>query len=256
MPLQMRMENELTLVAEGQGVMFTKLGAMIAYQGQFKFQKILLDPNGGSMAGAVINNLARRFSGENMPLAQVTGQGVCYFADRAQHVVVINLEQGQSLGVESENLLAFNDMCQYGIRPIGVGVFSQKGLFTSKITSKGPGAQVAILSNGNPIILQTPCFVDPDASVCWTGPDPGMKLDVNWKTFIGQTSGESYMYEFKQPGETVIIQPYEREGGIKIGIDDNRYQPEMQGGGGFNPMGGAAPGGGGIGGLLGGLLNR
>lgn len=256
MPLQMRTENELTLVAEGQGTMFTKLGAMVAYQGQFKFEKVLLDPNGGSMVGAVISNLARRFTGENMPLAQVTGQGNCYFADRAQHVVVVNLEQGQSIGVESENLLAFNDMCQYGIRPIGVGVVSQKGLFTSKITGKGFGAQVAVLSNGNPIILQTPCFVDPDAVICWTGADPGFKLDLNWKTFIGQTSGETYMLEFKQAGETVIIQPYEREGGIKLGIDDNRYQPEMQQSG-FNPLGGGGmPGGGGIGGILGGLLNR
>ncbi len=259
MPLQMRTENELTLVAEGQGVMFTKLGAMVAYQGQFKFEKVLLDPNGGSMVGAVINSLARRFTGENMPLAQVTGQGNCYFADRANHVVVINLDQGQSIGVESENLLGFNDQCQYGIRPIGVGVVSQKGLFTSKITGKGFGAQVAILSNGNPIILQTPCVVDPDAVICWTGADPSFKLDLNWKTFIGQASGESYMLEFKNAGETVIIQPYEREGGIKVGIDDGT-QPQMQGGalpGGLGGMlgGGGSPGGG-IGGMLGGLLNR
>lgn len=45
-------------------------------------------------------------------------------------------------------------------------------------------------------------------------------MDVNWKTFIGQTSGESYSFEWNahQP-VTVIIQPNERASGINIGMD-------------------------------------
>lgn len=253
MPFQLRTESELTLLAEGQqGTLFTKLGAMIAYQGQFKFEKVLLDTNGGNMAASLLRNIGRRLTGENMPLAKVTGSGRCFFADMAQHVVVINLQQGQSIGVESENLLAFNDMCKYGIRMIGVGVISQKGLFTSTLTGMGPGAQVAVLSDGNPLILQSPCTVDPDAIVCWTGGDPGLKLDLNWKSFIGQASGESYALEFKTQGETVIVQPNERGSGLHIGVDDNNYRPEMQQGPNMQtPFGGGDQGGG----LLGGIGN-
>ncbi|HAA43026.1 MAG TPA: AIM24 family protein [Ruminiclostridium sp.] len=219
--------NELSLFAQGQGLMYAKKGAMIAYQGHFKFEKLLIGP-GKNLASAIISNIARRLTGEYMELMKVTGQGNCFFAELAKHVTVINLNPGESIGVESENLLAFTDTCDYGVRPIGVGVISQKGLFTSKLTGKGPNAQVAVLSDGNPLVLDSPCCVDPDAVICWTGPDPGFKLDLNWKTFIGQTSGESYMLEFKNPGQKVLVQPSERESGLKIGIDDKRYRPDTQ----------------------------
>lgn len=224
---QFRPEKELTCVAEGQGTFFAKQGAMIAYQGQFKAEKVLLDPNGGNLVGAVINHVARRVSGENMPLMKVTGSGRYYMADNASHVSVVTLDPGQSISVESENLLAFSEDCKYSVRFIGVGVISQKGLFTSKLTNMGNG-QVVIKTDGNPLALETPCVVDPDAVVCWTGPDPSFKVDVSWKTLIGQTSGESYALEFKQPGELVIVQPSERMSGLKIGMDDQRYQPQRQ----------------------------
>ncbi len=219
--------NELSLLAQGNNVMYAKKGAMIAYQGQFKFEKLLIGP-GKNLASAVISHIARRVTGENMELMKVTGQGNCFFAELAKHVTVIPLNPGESIGVESENLLAFTENCDYGVRPIGVGVISQKGLFTSKLTGKGPNAQVAVLSEGNPLVLDSPCCVDPDTVICWTGPDPGFKLDLNWKTLIGQTSGESYMLEFKNPGQKVLVQPSERESGLKIGMDDKRYKPDTQ----------------------------
>lgn len=219
--------NELSCMAEGNDIMYCKKGAMIAYQGQFRFEKLLVGP-GGNLASAVLSHVARRFTGENMELMKVTGQGRCYFADYASHVTVISLNPGDSIGVESENLLAFTSSCDYGIKMIGVGVLSQKGLFTSNIKATGPGAQVAIISEGNPLIIQSPCCVDPDAVVCWTGPDPTFKLDLNWKNLLGQTSGESYMLEFKNPGQTIVIQPSERKSGIKLGIDDGN-QASSQG---------------------------
>lgn len=219
--------NELSCMAEGSDTMYCKKGAMVAYQGQFRFEKLLIGP-GGNLASAVLSHVARRFTGENMELMKVTGQGRCYFADLASHVTVVSLNPGDSIGVESENLLAFTDSCDYGIRMIGVGVLSQKGLFTSSIKAKGPNAQVAIISDGNPLVLDSPCVVDPDAVVCWTGPDPSFKLDLNWKNILGQTSGESYMLEFKNPGQKVIIQPSERKSGVKLGIDDG-HQASSQG---------------------------
>lgn len=231
MSFQFETHAELTCLAtnHGNGEMFAKKGSMVAYQGDFKFDKVLIDTNGGGILKGIANHAMRRVTGENLELMKVTGQGQVYLADEAAHVVIINLNQGDQISVESENLLAFNDACQYGVRFIGVGVVSQKGLFTSKLTPKAHGAQVAVKTDGNPIILQTPCVVDPDAVVCWTGSDPSFKLGLSWKTFIGQTSGESYMLEFKEPGYHVIVQPSERKSGVKIGIDDKDYTPQSQG---------------------------
>lgn len=230
MSFNLETHAELSCLAQGNGVMYSKKGAMIAYQGNFKFSKVLIDPNGKNIVSGVMNLAARKLTGENMELMEVKGQGAVYFADEAQHVTVINLNPGERLSVESENLLAFNDLLSYGIRMIGVGVISQKGLFTTKMEAKQVGAQVAVKTDGNPIILQTPCTVDPDAVVCWTGPDPKFKMDVNWKTLIGQTSGESYMLNFTEPGYAVIVQPSERLSGLRIGIDDKNYTPQGQAG--------------------------
>jgi uncharacterized protein (AIM24 family) len=212
--------QELTCIAEGDGQFFAKVGAMVAYKGSFTSEKVLLDTNNtGSIFKSVMNLAARKITGENVPIMKVKGTGSYYMANRAQHISIITLDSGQSIGVEGENLLAFTEDCKYGIRFMGSGVISQKGMFTSNLTAIGNNAEVVITTNGNPIILQTPCVVDPDAVVCWTGSDPQFKTDVSWKTFLGQTSGESYMLEFNTKGETVIIQPFERASGVKVSID-------------------------------------
>lgn len=214
--------NELTLCAEcdGMGTLFTKTGAMIGYYGDCKFDKVILGPTGSGM-GALLGQIGRRLTGENIPLMKVISNGVTesYYACQAKHVTVIELMQGESIMVESEDLLAFTDTVDYGLKPIGVGVISQKGIFTTQLTGNGPGAQVAIMTNGNPIVMDTPCRVDPDAMVAFTGYDPALRSDISWKTFIGQTSGESYMLDYQYPGFKVIVQPYERGSGIDVGID-------------------------------------
>lgn len=161
----------------------------------------------------------------------MNGDSITYYANHAQHVVVYQLQQGEMLSIESENILAFTQDCKYDVRFIGCGVISQKGLATSTLTGMGPNAYVAILVDGNPIVLSniqtgTTLAVDPDAVVCWMGAgpcDPDIKMDVNWKTFIGQSSGESYSFEWggHQP-VTVIIQPSERMSGVSLGMDGGR----------------------------------
>lgn len=264
MGFQLSTQAELICKAEGSGIFFAKKGAMIADQGNFKYSKRLLGTNDGNIVGQVLNHVARRMTGENLEIMEVNGQGICYLADNQAHVTIIGLEPNepwQYINVESEDLLAFTDTCHYGVTPIGVGVLSQKGLFTSKLSYKGAGAQVAIKTEGNPLVLQSPCRVDPDALVAWTGPAPKVKIDVNLKTLIGQTSGESYMFEFTQPGQIVIVQPKERESGLKVGIDDNRYTPQTQSSAYQNTMsqigdiGQQVQQGQGLGGIIGGILN-
>ncbi|MCY9674591.1 AIM24 family protein, partial [Bacillus pumilus] len=43
-----------------------------------------------------------------------------------------------------------------------------------------------------------------------------------------QTSGESYLFEFQEQDQIVIIQPSERTSGLRVGLDDNRYKPQSQ----------------------------
>ncbi|WP_242847911.1 AIM24 family protein [Inediibacterium massiliense] len=208
-------------VAQGNGFFFAKKGAMVADQGSFKYEKVLLDPNAGAgIARGIMNNISRRLTGENMEIMKVTGNGMCVLAFQGKNVTIVPLQSGEKIGVEAENILAFSGNLTYGVRFIGAGVLSQKGMFTTNFENRSSEVgYVAIITEGNAIVLQTPCRVDPDAIICWTGSDPNLKTDINWKTFIGQTSGESYMFEFSQGGQTVVLQPSERKAGLDVGID-------------------------------------
>lgn len=227
--------NELTLkvTCKGGGVLFSRAGAFIAGENMgpknYTFEKVILGPQ-NNLGQALLGQLVRRATGENFPLMKVNlnGDSVTYYAHYGQHVVIYHLAQGETISVESENILAFTQDCDYSVRFVGVGVLSQKGLATSTLRGVGPEAYCAVLSNGNPIVLSNvytneTISVDPDAVICWVGNgncDPRVTVDVSWKTFIGQTSGESYQFEWAG-GEavTVMIQPSERAGGIRVGID-------------------------------------
>ncbi|MBE5872310.1 MAG: AIM24 family protein [Lachnospiraceae bacterium] len=227
--------NELTLkvTCSGSDVLFTKAGAFIAGESaggkNYTFEKLLLGPQ-NNIGQALMGSLIRRVTGENLPLMKVTmnGDSVTYYASYGQHVVVYHLQMGETISVESENILAFTQDCDYSVRFLGSGVLSQKGLATSTLTAKGNNAFVAVLSNGNPIVLsnvqsRSTISVDPDAVICWVGNghcDPQIKADISWKTFIGQASGESYAFEWSGGNPvTVIMQPSERRGGISVSMD-------------------------------------
>lgn len=225
--------NELTLkvTCTGSDVLFVKAGAFIAGDNygpkNYRFEKVLLGPQ-QSIGQALFGQLARRVTGENIPLMKVSlnGDSVTYYANYGQHVVIYQLAQGETISVESENILAFTQDCDYSVRFIGVGVLSQKGLATSTLTARGRNAYVAVLSDGNPVVLSNvgknnTISADPDAVVCWIGHghcNPKITADVSWKTFIGQASGESYQFEWNE-AVTVIIQPSERKGGIRVSMD-------------------------------------
>ena len=212
--------NELTLrvTCKGGDILYTKAGAFIAGdnmgQKNYTFEKVLLGPQQG-FAQAALGSLMRRAAGENLPLMKVTFRG--------------DLEMGESISVESENLLAFTQDCKYGVRFLGQGIMSQKGMATTELIGQGPNSYVAITTNGNPIVLSNyhsgnTITVDPDAVVCWMGQrgtcDPNITTDFNWKTLIGQASGESYSFEwYGNQRVTVVIQPTERRGGIRVAVD-------------------------------------
>ena len=95
----------------------------------YKFEKVLLGPQ-NNLAQAALGSLLRRVTGENLPLMKVTmtGDSVTYYASYGQHIVVYHLAEGEVISVESENILAFTQDCEYSVRFIGSGV-----LFTKRI---------------------------------------------------------------------------------------------------------------------------
>ena len=237
--------NELTLkvTCKGTEELIIKTGTFIGGENSgyknYKFEKLLLGPQ-QNRGQALLGSFMRRVTGENLPLMKVTmtGNSTTYYANHGQHVIVYQLAMGEVLSIESENILAFTPECKYDVRFIGCGVISQKGLATSTLTGMGSNSYVAILVDGNPIVLSNvqtgnTIAVDPDTVVCWIGEghcDPDIKMDVNWKTFIGQTSGESYSFEWGgHQRVSVIIQPNERASGIDISMDGRRLgnRPDM-----------------------------
>lgn len=228
--------NELTLkvTCSGSDTLIAKAGSFIAGDSpggkNYKFEKLLLGPQ-NNFAQAAFGSLVRRVTGENIPLMKVmlNGNSVTYYAVDSQHVVIYKLAPGEVVSVESENILAFTQECHYEVRFLGCGVLSQKGFATTILTGNGNNSYAAILSNGNPIVLsniqsRNTLSVDPDSVICWMSQsgycDPQIKADLNWKTFIGQASGESYAFEWSgnQP-VSVVVQPTERRGGISIRMD-------------------------------------
>ena len=228
--------NELCLRITNQGAgdfVFTKAGAFIGGECRgaknYTFTKVMLGPQEG-FGQALLGQITRRLTGENLPLMKVefSGDSVTYYANDQQHVVVYHLMNGETISVESENILAFTRDCKYGVRFLGQGVISQKGLATSTLTGQGPEAYVAVLVDGNPLVMSNiqsgnTIETDPDATVCWIGADPTMRTDISWRNFIGQSSGESYMFEWgPQSPATVIIQPMERASGVDLSMDGSR----------------------------------
>ena len=275
--LKLETLNELTLkvTCDGQGEFFSKAGAYIggeSYGGKnYKFDKVLLGPN-GNLAQQALGFLSRKLSGENLPLMRVisSGPNITYYANLGNHVTVINLQPSQQISVESENILGFVD-CDYTVRFLATGVVSQKGLMTSVLRGRSAQSQVAILTDGNPIVLSnmqnnSTITADPDAMVAFIGSDPKIGFDVGFKTLLGSKgrSGESYYMHWEQPA-TVIIQPSERKSGIDIGIDGQGGKPTSQDNNLFrqggnqmlNNLGGGGNNGGlgGLGGMLGNILN-
>lgn len=191
----------------------SRKGAMIAFTGEIEFARSFLG-NGGVQEIAM-----RAATGEGVALMSARGRGEVLFADHGQHVTLIPL-QNDTLYVESDNVLAFDPALRSGTMFLGNqggvtgllrGAATGQGLFTSTFTGQG---QVALLSDGNSLALEVtdsqPVFVDPQAYIAHSGTlTSNFVTDVSWKSFLGQTSGESYQLKFTGRGK-VYIQASER----------------------------------------------
>lgn len=179
----------------------TRHGAMVAYTGDVRFER-----KGGGL-GRMVKKAA---TGEGLRLMKAEGSGDVYFANEAQLVHLVRLEN-DSLTVNGTNILAFEDSIDWDVTRVkgGAAGMLAGGLFN--IALKGTG-WVALTSDGEPIKLDVgaaPTFGDPQAVIAWSGGvTTNLKTDIGAKSLIGMGSGEGLQLGFSGQG-WVLIQPSE-----------------------------------------------
>jgi len=202
-------------------VVQAKLGSMVAYQGDVKFE------HAGS--GGMARFVKKVATGEDAKFMKCTGTGELFLAEGAQEIHVLRLEDDQ-ITCNGRNLLAFDSGIDWDIKKVeGAGGVLGGGLFN--VVLKGSGF-VALLSDGPPVLLDVgdaPTFADPNAAITWSsGVTTRLKSDINVKTLIGKGSGETFQVAFEGTG-WVLVQPSEGRVGGPLGGG---------GGGLFNALGG------------------
>lgn len=213
--------SKLLKVSLQQITIQAKLGSMVAYQGDVKFE------HAGS--GGMSRLVKKAVSGEGTQLMKMEGAGEVFLADTAQDIHLIYLENDQ-VTCNGANVLAFDAGIDWDIQRAGGGASTLAGgLYNMALSGTG---WVAIISDGPPVLLNVataPTFADPQAAITWSsGVSTSIKTDVNIKSLIGKGSGESIQVAFTGQG-WVLVQPSE-----------GRVAATTGGGG----------GGGGLGGLL------
>jgi uncharacterized protein (AIM24 family) len=200
-----------------------KLGSMVAYQGDVKFE------HAGS--GGIGKMLKKAVTSEGTKLMKISGSGEVFLAHLAEDVHLIRLENDK-ITANGQNVLAFEDGIDWDIKKVeGASGALSGGLFNMELSGTG---WVAIVSDGPPLLIQLEgeqTFADPQAAITWSsGVSTSVKADVNVKTLTGRGSGETIQIGFSGNG-WLLIQPSEGQVATAAG---------------------AKSGGGGLGNLLGG----
>ena len=194
--------SKLLKISLNQVTVQTKLGSMVAYQGDVTFE------HAGS--GGLGKMLKKAVTGEGTQLMKVTGTGEVFVADQAQDIHLIYLENDQ-ITVNGPNVLAFDAGIDWDIQRLQGGAAGAMagGLYNTSLQGTG---WVAILSDGPPVLLNVaaaPTFADAQAAITWSsGVQVGIKTDVKLKNLIGRGSGESVQMAFTGQG-WVLVQPSE-----------------------------------------------
>jgi len=192
-----------------------KLGSMVAYQGEVRFE------HAGS--GGMQRFVKKAVTGEGTSLMKISGTGEVFLAVQAQDIQLIKLES-DSITANGANVLAFDAGIDWDIKRIeGVAGGLGGGLYNMSLSGSG---YVALISDGPPVMLEIgaePTYADPQAAITWSsGVTTSVKTDVNLNTLIGKGSGETIQIAFGGNG-WVLIQP--SEGQVQA-------SPQSSGGGG------------------------
>ena len=198
------LESDRILEVNLNGQVWTKMGSMIAYRGDVKFTRE------GMLEHGLGKLLKKAVTGEGARLTKAAGRGKVYLADSGKKISILNL-QGESLVVNGNDLLAFQDIIKWDITIMRkVTAMIAGGLFNVRLEGTG---MIAITSHYEPLTLLVepgnPVFTDPNATIAWSGGlSPEFKTDVSLKTFFGRGSGESIQMKFDGSG-FIVVQPFE-----------------------------------------------
>jgi uncharacterized protein (AIM24 family) len=193
--------SKLLKVRLDQVTIQSKLGSMVAYQGDVSFE------HAGS--GGLGRMLKKAMTGEGTQLMKVSGTGEVFLADQAQDIHLIYLED-DFITVNGRNLLAFDAGIDWDIKRVeGASGVMGGGLYNLALRGTG---WVAILSDGPPVLLNVasaPTFADAQAAITWSsGVSTGIKTDFKMKNLVGRGSGETFQMSFSGQG-WVLVQPSE-----------------------------------------------
>ena len=193
--------SKLLKVELNQVTIQSKLGSMVAYQGDVTFE------HAGS--GGLGRMLKKAVTGEGTQLMKITGTGEVFLADQAQDIHLIYLEN-DAITVNGPNVLAFDSGIDWDIKRVeGAGAMMGGGLYNTALQGTG---WVAILSDGPPVLLNVASastFADAQAAITWSsGVSTGIKTDFKMKNLVGRGSGDSVQMSFTGQG-WVLVQPSE-----------------------------------------------
>ena len=186
------------------GPIKARLGSMVAYQGDARFE------NKGS--GGLSKMMKKAMTGEGVSMMDITGTGEVFIADQAQDIIVMYLENDM-ISVNGANVLAFSASIQDDIQRVGGGMASMAAGGLYNVVLRGTG-YVAVTTDGPPVMLDVSSvatFGDPNAVVLWTaGVSMSIKTDTTggMKSMLRGGSGETFQMGFSGQG-FVLIQPSE-----------------------------------------------
>ncbi|MGW0122181.1 AIM24 family protein [Streptomyces sp. NPDC003327] len=150
----------LRVALNGSDDILARKGAMVAYQGLVDFDGEYRTPS---------QRRAQARTGEGLDLMRCSGQGTVYFANLAQYIHVVEVEQ-EGLTVDSAYVLALDSTLHTEV----IAVDSQYGISGSgkyQLNISGRG-KVALMTSGQPLMMHvTPekyVNVDADAIVAWS----------------------------------------------------------------------------------------
>ncbi|MBB6437442.1 AIM24 family protein [Streptomyces candidus] len=193
----------LRVALTGHDDVLARKGSMVAYQG-------LLEFDGEYQSNP--QQRARAHTGEGLDLMRCSGQGTVFFANLAQYIHVVDVDQ-DGLTVDSSYVLALDSALhtevvavdsQYGI--------SGSGKYQTNVSGRG---KIALMTSGQPLVLQvTPdryVSADADAVVAWSA---SLRVQMQAQTYSSGirrrrgNTGEGWELSFLGQG-IVLVQPSE-----------------------------------------------
>ena len=138
------LETDRMLEVHLDGQVWTKMGSMVAYNGEIKFVRE------GILSRGVGNLLKSAISSEGTRLTKAEGTGVLYLADAGKKVNILRLKD-EALFVNGNDILAFEFGIKNDIKMMKkVSAMLSGGLFNVRLEGTG---LVAITTHYDPVTL-------------------------------------------------------------------------------------------------------